>query len=74
MSPKISEMECKINQMRLDLIRIIAEINRTLSTQAKATRSEAYKSLKAEYQKKQEEIYYLRVLIKEMGNNNSLAA
>jgi hypothetical protein len=70
---QINKLEIKINSLRLELIRIIAEINRTIASDRRITRNQAYTILKAEYQRKKEEIYYLRGLIREISGSSQAA-
>jgi hypothetical protein len=63
---EINKLEIRINQLRLDLIKILAEINRMASNIPKATVTPEYKALKAEYRMRQEEIYCLRMLKNEL--------
>lgn len=72
-SEQINKIELQINLLRLELIKIITAINRMLSNIPKATRTAEYQALKAEYQLKQEEIYCLRVMKKDLSKG-SLAA
>jgi predicted nucleic acid-binding Zn-ribbon protein len=69
----ISKLEIEINKLRLDLIRISAEINRVLAAQKKATRSDEYLKLKTSYQNTKEEIHYLRGLIRELSPGSQAA-
>jgi hypothetical protein len=70
---QINKIEIQINNLRLDLIRIIAEINRTIASGKRTTRSQEYIELKYNYQCKREEIHYLRGLIREMSGNSQAA-
>jgi hypothetical protein len=71
---QINKVEIKINNIRLELIRIISEINRILSSNENPTRTDQYRLLKAQYERRQEEIHYLRTLKKEMSSLSSPGA
>lgn len=62
----ISQIESQINALRLELIRIIAEINRTIAGEKGAIKGQQYRLLKQQYICKQEEIHYLRVIKTEL--------
>jgi hypothetical protein len=62
----ISQIESQINALRLELIRIIAEINRTIAGGKGAIKGQQYKLLKEQYICKQEELHYLRVMKTEL--------
>jgi hypothetical protein len=64
---EIIKIDNRINYLRLELIRIIARINRTLASIPKATRTAEYLALKTEYQQRKEEIYCLGILKKELS-------
>ena len=46
---QINSIEIKINSLRLELIKIIAEINRMVSTNNAKTRATEYNALKQKY-------------------------
>ena len=69
-----NKLETQINLIRGELIKIISEINYLLSRNKRAIRTEEYKTLKAQYNSKIEEIYYLRTLTRGLSVNNPLAA
>lgn len=66
-----NKLETQINLIRGELIKIISEINYLLSHNRRAIQSDEYKTLKAQYNLKIEEIYYLRTLTRGL---NSMAA
>jgi hypothetical protein len=53
---QINNLDIKINSLRLELIRIIADINRMVSTNNAKTRANEYNALKKKYYDTNQEI------------------
>jgi hypothetical protein len=66
---QIKQVDLRINSLRIELIKIISQINYSIGHDRRAILSPQYKALKKEYYSKKEEINSLRYIKDTLSGN-----